>query len=107
MAGPAPERVLGLLVCAGTGLSLWLAGLALAGAGLLRGVAIWFLAPCAAAVLLIVPLDNIAQPEHIAVIAVRPALAETAARAAGSLPPPWLAVLAGLGAGVTVSIKPH
>jgi hypothetical protein len=105
--GFLPERVLDLLCVLGTGLSLWLAGRALAGAGLLRGLSGTFLVVSAAAILLVVPLDNFGQREHIAAICLLPALAVMAARVERSAPEPWLALLAGLGAGITMAIKPH
>jgi hypothetical protein len=105
--GLSPEPVLDILVVLGAGSSLWLAGRALAGAGVLRGIAGGPLLAGSAAILLILPLHNFAQREHIAVICLLPALAVMVARAEKSAPLPWLAALAGVGTGIAVAIKPH
>lgn len=59
------------------------------------------------AVLLILPGQNFAQREHIALIVLLPALAVTARRAVGESPALWSIVVAGLSAGWTLSFKPH
>ena len=105
--GLTPEPVLDALVALGAGASLWLARRALDGSGLLRGVAGWPLLVMAAAILLLLPLHNFAQREHIALICLLPALAVMATRAETAAVPRWLAALAGIGAGAAVSIKPH
>ena len=105
--GLPPEPVLDALVGLGAGASLWLARRALDGSGILRGVAGWPLLAMAAAILLILPMHNFAQREHIALICLLPALAVMAARAETAAVPRWLAALAGIGAGIAVSIKPH
>jgi hypothetical protein len=64
-------------------------------------------AAAALAVLTILPAQAFGQREHIALIAVLPALATLAVRATGAKPLLWHCLVAGAGAGVTVCIKPH
>ena len=59
------------------------------------------------AALTILPAQTFGEREHIALIAVLPALALLVARADGVRPLLWHCLVAGTGAGVTVSIKPH
>ena len=87
--------------------SLGLAGAILrplTGADPVRG---WKLAAAGAFVLGVMPAAAFGQREHLAVIALVPFLAATAVRADGRRPVWPLAVLAGLGLGVAIALKPH
>jgi hypothetical protein len=73
----------------------------------LDGVAGWPLALLGLAVLIILPAKTFGQREHIAVIALLPALAVVAIRMKHHAPPLWGILAAGVGAGLTLSFKPH
>ena len=73
----------------------------------LDGVAGWPLALLGLAVLIVLPAKTFGQREHIAVIALLPALAVYAMRMKKQAPPLWGILAAGIGAGVTLSFKPH
>ena len=59
------------------------------------------------AVATILPAQTFGEREHIALLAVLPALALSAARAKGVKPLLWHCLVAGAGAGITICIKPH
>jgi hypothetical protein len=61
----------------------------------------------AAAVLTILPMHVFGQREHIATLTFLPALAVYALRSAGEPLPRWAVLIAGLGAGITLSFKPY
>lgn len=105
--GLAPEFVVNVLVFLAAGVSLWLAGRILLQAGLLKNVDRWALAALAAAILTILPAHTFGQREHVAVITLLPLLAVAAARARKLAPDIRYALLAGMGAGIAVVIKPH
>lgn len=67
----------------------------------------WKLAAAGAFVLGVLPAAAFGQREHLAVIALLPFLAMTALGPDVRRPPWILAVLAGLGLGVAVALKPH
>jgi hypothetical protein len=102
-----PEWVVDGLVFLAIGLSLRLAGRIVARARLFEQIDGWSLTACAAAVLAILPAQAFGEREHIALIAILPALAVYAARAKGASPGPDSAIVAGLGAGLAIIIKPH
>ena len=105
--GIAPERMLDAQIFLGAFLSLALTWLLLTPvATARRGSRRWLLAASIGIVLLL-PNYNFGQREHIALLCILPALAATAVRAHGLPLRPSLAVVAGLGLGLTVSIKPH
>jgi hypothetical protein len=107
LIGLAPEIVVNTLVFFAVGASLWITSRILRRARLLDGVDGWAFAAFAASLLLIFPARTFAQREHIAVIVLLPALAVYAARAQGIFPGFAATVIAGIGTGIALSIKPH
>lgn len=103
----SPEFVVGALVFIGTGLALLIAAAISRQAKLFSEKDAARLIALFAAVLLILPAQAFAQREHVALIAFMPALAVYAVRAGGKFPAVPFALIAGLGAGITVVIKPH
>jgi len=73
----------------------------------LDGINGWPLAWLGFAVLAILPMQSFGQREHIALIALLPMLAVMVVRAKAESPPRWAIVMAGLGAGVALTFKPH
>ena len=67
----------------------------------------WPLALFAAAVLAILPMQTFSQREHLALIALLPALAALVARGADVPLPTWAIAAAGLGCAVTLAFKPY
>ena len=65
------------------------------------------LATLAFFVLAILPMQTFGQREHIAMIELLPLLAVFVVRMKGEQASAWLAVIAGIGAGLAVSFKPH
>jgi hypothetical protein len=65
------------------------------------------LAPVAFAVLAILPMQAFGQREHIAIVELLPLLAVFVVRMNGEAPPTSMAVVAGCGAGLALSFKPH
>ena len=63
--------------------------------------------PLGFAVLAILPMQAFGQREHIAIVELLPLLAVFAVRMKGESPSAWTAVIAGCGAGLAVSFKPH
>ena len=106
LVGLSSETMTILFVVGGCGLSLGLCGRILAQDALLatdrRGVLLCLVV----AVLLILPMNTFAEREHIAVLACLPVLAAIAARVDGRTPRWPDVILAGLGAGIAVAIKP-
>jgi hypothetical protein len=107
LIGLAPEIVVNMLVFFAVGASLWITGRILTRARLLDGVDGWTLAAFAALLLLVFPARTFAQREHIAVIVLLPALATYVARTQGISPGLMAVMMAGIGTGIAVSIKPH
>jgi len=58
-------------------------------------------------VLAVLPTGVFGQREHIAVIAMLPFLATTIVRGEGHRPSAWIALVAGVGCGLAMAIKPH
>jgi hypothetical protein len=107
ITGLSPEFVTGLLVFAGTGAALWFAARVLVQGGILQGANAWPVAAAFAFVLLVFPAATFAQREHVALISFVPMLAVASLRAMGK-PVAWhAAAVAGLGAALSVIIKPH
>ena len=67
----------------------------------------WPLALLAVLVLTILPVQVFGQREHIAIIALLPALGVLALRIKQETPPAWAMVIAGTGLGLALSFKPH
>jgi hypothetical protein len=107
LLGIAPERVLDALLIVSAAASLALAWRILAGAALIRTVSRRWLLAAAISVIFLLPNYNFGQREHVALICVLPALAAAAVRAHGRPIRRALALVAGIGLGITVSIKPH
>ena len=105
--GTAPERMLDAQLFIGAFLSLALTWLLIAPVGMVRSGSWRWLLAASVGIVLLLPAYNFGQREHIALLCILPALAATAVRARGLPLRPSLAVAAGLGLGLTVSIKPH
>ncbi len=58
-------------------------------------------------VLAILPMETFGQREHIATVELLPLFAVFVVRMNGERPSAWLAVIAGIGAGLAVTFKPH
>jgi hypothetical protein len=107
LIGTTPEFMVDLFSFVGVGLSLWLARSILARAGAIGEGAGGRLALVATAALLLLPGRAFAQREHIAVLTALPCLAALAVWAEGGRVAPALSLLAGVGAGLALAIKPH
>ena len=107
LAGLPAEFVVDGLVFLAAGLSLWLAGRILLKAGLVADGDAWLLATVVAVALTILPAQTFGEREHIGLITFLPLLAACAARAKGDAPSWSMVIAAGIGAGITVVIKPH
>ncbi len=105
--GWVPETVIDSLVFAAALLSLGVTSRIVGRYRLLDGLDGWPVAAVTLAVLIILPAQTFGEREHIALIAVLPMLATLAARAKGENPLLRYGLVAGIGAGVTVCIKPH
>jgi hypothetical protein len=104
--GATPELLIDLFCFVAAGLSIWLSWSILVRGGVAKVSAARF-AIIAAGALLLLPLDAFAQREHIALIVALPCLAALVAWSARGRVAPVFSVLAGFGAGVAISIKPH
>jgi len=105
--GWAPEIVVDALVFLGALVSLGISSDILRRYRSLDNLNGWSAAFFTLAVLTILPAQTFGEREHIALIAVLPALAVLAARAKSAKPLLWHCLVAGAGAGVTICIKPH
>jgi hypothetical protein len=105
--GLPAEIVTDGLVFAAAFASLAIVARLLKNSPVLDGVAGWPLALLGLAVLIILPAKTFGQREHIAVIALLPALAVAAIRMKNQAPPLWGILAAGVGAGLTLAFKPH
>lgn len=101
------EFFTGALVFAAAAVGLWTAARILLNAKRFDRDTVLKLAALFAAILLVLPAQTFAQREHIALIAVLPALAVYALRANGARVALRDAMVAGFLAGIAVSIKPH
>jgi len=104
--GATPELSFDLFCFAAAGLSVWLSWTILVRGGIARAPGGRF-AVVAVGVLLLLPARVFAQREQIALIAALPCLAALVVCLARGRVAPAFSVLAGLGAGVALSIKPH
>jgi hypothetical protein len=95
-----PETLVTALVFLGSGLSLTLAR---ALGGFRRNELLCF----ALALLVVLPADAFAERDHVALIALLPLLVLLAARAEAAPVRAGLALLAGIGGGIALAIKPH
>jgi hypothetical protein len=105
--GLAPEIVVDALVLIGALASLAISSDIVRRYRLLDGRQSRTAAALTLAALTILPAQTFGEREHIALIAVLPALALLVARADGARPLLWHCLVAGAGAGVTICIKPH
>lgn len=103
----APEIVVDALIFFAAGLSLFLAGRVLVRARLIDRADGWMLAALAAAILTILPMQTFGEREHIAIIALLPAVAVLAARAQRKDAGLSSIVAAGLGSAIAIIIKPY
>lgn len=106
LTGTSPERMTDALVFLATPCSLATCAGILNKAKLIAVGTAPALGLIGLSVLLILPLNSFAQREHIAVLAMLPILATFAARTSGVRPRPTDIVLAGIGTGIAMSIKP-
>jgi hypothetical protein len=106
LTGASPEFMVDLFCFVSAALSLWIAGLILRHEAIAREAGAR-LAIVAALTLLLLPGRAFAQREHIAVLAALPCLASIAVWASGGRVAPALSLLAGVGAGLALAIKPH
>ena len=107
LTGATPEFMVDLFCFVCAGLSLWLAGTILARSGAIERPAGSRFIVAATAALLLLPGRAFNEREHIALMAALPCLAALAVWAARGKVDPFLSLLAGLGAGVAMAIKPH
>jgi hypothetical protein len=105
--GVSAEIVTDAMVFAAILAALGIAARILKNASALNAVAGWLLALLAFAILAILPMQSFAQREHIALIALLPMLAVMAVRSTDAAPPRWSIIVAGLGAGIALTFKPH
>ncbi len=103
----APETVIDTLVFFAALASLAVVSHIAGRYRLLDGLDGQSVAAFALTVMVILPAQTFGQREHIALIAVLPMLATLAARAQGARPLLWHCLVAGVGAGITVCIKPY
>jgi hypothetical protein len=85
--------------------SLWSSLHMLRRSGLLQDDQFWW--PIGIAVLTVFPGGNFGEREHVAVILMLPLLAAAALRQTGQVPTLAASLLAGLGAGLAMTVKPH
>lgn len=105
--GLAAETVVDALVLGGVLVALAMSARILTRAAVLERGQGWPLALLAFAILALLPTQTFGQREHIALIAMLPMLAILAARMKGSTPPLSDALMAGIGAAIALSFKPH
>ena len=103
----SPEFVLVVFTFFGAGASILLTGAILRRADLLKPNETWRALAIAAYVLLFVPAFCFAEREHIALMAMLPAVAVGAARISGGSVSRADALLAGLGCGLACAFKPY
>lgn len=105
--GLPAEMVTNSLVFAAIFVSLAIVAQILKNSSVYEGLQSGLMTPFAFAVLAILPMQAFGQREHIAVLELLPLLAVFAVRMRGEKPSIWMAVIAGGGAGLAVSFKPH
>lgn len=105
--GVRPELVTDGILLVLAMVSLWAASIILSRSAKLDEARQWPQAAFAAAVLTILPMHIFGQREHIALICFLPALAGYVRRAGGGSLPLWTMLVAGIGAGMTLTFKPH
>ena len=103
----SPEVVMGALVFIVIGASLWFSARILRRADLLARFESARLLAMVVTILAILPAQIFAEREHIAVVLFLPMLCTMLVRASGRTPSWSEIVVAGLGAGATVILKPH
>lgn len=107
LAHISAEAALTILVFAGAFVSLWMAGRCLGENSLVQARERPLLFALACALLLILPGDNFAERENIALISILPMIAVYVRRADDETPGVVLALVAGIGGGIAVAIKPY
>ena len=105
--GLSPELVMDWLVFIVIGGSVWLTGRILLRANLLERFDSAKLLALVTPIVAILPAQSFAQREHIAIVLFLPALAVTLVRVTGAKPSWSEIVVAGLGAGAMMVLKPH
>jgi hypothetical protein len=100
------EAVTDGLVFASIFVSLAIVARILKNSGVVEGLNGWRLASFVFFVLAILPMQTFGQREHITMVELLPLLALFAVRMKGEKPSAWLAVIAGIGAGLAVTFKP-
>lgn len=106
-SGFSPEFMLGLVVFTLIATSLSISARILIRGGVLPSASAWPLAAVFAMVLLVLPATTFAQREHFALILFLPMLAVAALRAQRAQAVWSWIIIAAVGAGLTVIIKPH
>ena len=106
LIGVEPHRILDGEMLLLALLSLWISAQILRRSSLAADFG-WPLVIWSAAVMTIMPLQVFGQREHIATLTLLPALAVWAMRWNRETPVIWAAILAGLGAGITLAFKPY
>lgn len=107
MLGVAPEPVTALILFALAALTIWSSMRLLIAAGIVPERRRPVLLALAAFLFLLLPGALFAQREHIALLTLLPMMAVTTLRAERRPVSLAAAIAAGLGAGVTIAIKPH
>jgi hypothetical protein len=107
LIGARAELMVDLFCFLGAGLCLWLSGAILARGGVVDRTSGARLALVAAMATLLLPASAFSEREHIAFAASLPCLAALTVLATGRGTGLAFSALAGLGAGVAMSIKPH
>jgi hypothetical protein len=102
-----PEWVVDGFVFLAAGMSLWFTGGLVTRGRLIAGLDDRVIAAATAFILVIFPLHIFAEREHVALIACLPALVGFLSLAKNEKLSPLAAVLAGIGAGIAVIVKPH
>lgn len=105
--GIAPEIVVNVFVSAGAAASLSICAAILKRVRWVNGIDGWMFFVAGTAVLTILPAYAFGQREHIAVMALLPFLSVLALRMDGVAPRLVEILIAGIGAGITIVIKPH
>jgi hypothetical protein len=105
--GLAPEMTADVMVLLAAALSIFIAARILSVLNLRPPERGWRLMAMTAAVLVILPGQNFGEREHIALITMLPLLAVNMIRANHLVPSSQMAIIAGIGAGITAIIKPY